>query len=94
MLDAVKLAMRPAIKTNVYDSEILDLIEAAKADLQSVGIKGDEESPLIRQAIKTYCRLHFGNPEDPERLLQSYHEQKAQLQTASCYTDWGNSDGA
>ena len=89
MLDAVKLAMRPAIKTNVYDSEILDLIEAAKADLQSVGIKGDEESPLIRQAIKTYCRLHFGNPEDPERLRQSYHEQKAQLQTASGYTDWG-----
>lgn len=94
MLNAVKLAMRPAIKTNAYDSEILDLIEAAKADLQQVGIIGDESKPLIRQAIKTYCRLHFGNPEDPEKLRASYNEQKAQLMGATGYTDWGDSDGA
>lgn len=94
MLDAVKLAMRPAIKTNVYDADIQDLIAAAKADLALVGISGDEESPLIRQAIKTYCRLHFGTPENPEKLQASYNEQKAQLICATGYTDWGDSDGA
>lgn len=94
MLDAVKLAMRPAIKTNVYDSDILDLIEAAKADLALVGISGDEKDPLIRQAIKTYCRLHFGNPENPDKLRSAYSEQKAQLITSSRHTDWGDSDEA
>ena len=94
MLQAVKLAMRPAIKTNAYDSEILDLIAAAKADLKLVGIQGEESDPLIRQAIKTYCRLHFGNPEDPERLKSAYDEQKAQLMGATGYHDWGDIDGA
>lgn len=88
MLDAVKLAMRPAIKTNVYDSDIWDLIEAAKADLALAGIRGDESDPLIRQAIKTYCRLHFGTPADAEKLETSYKEQKAQLMSATGYTDW------
>lgn len=94
MLDAVKLAMRPAIKTNAYDSDIQDLIEAAKADLAVVGISGDENDPLIRQAIKTYCRLHFGTPEDPEKLKAAYDEQKAQLMSATGYTNWGDLDGA
>ena len=93
MLAAVKLAMRPAIKTSAYDSEIWDLIDAAKADLALVGITVDEDDPLIRQAVKTYCRLHFGNPEDPERLRAAYNEQKAQLMHATGYTDWRDGDG-
>lgn len=94
MLDAVKLAMRPAIKTNAYDSEIMDLIAAARADLEGVGIFGDESDPLIRQAIKTYCRLHFGSPPDADRLHASYAEQKAQLMSKTGFTDWGDFDGA
>ena len=93
MLDAVKLAMRPAIKTNAYDDDIRELIEAAKADLEVVGIIVDESKPLVRQAIKTYCRLHFGNPENPERLQASYDAQKGQMMSATGYTDWGDSDG-
>ena len=93
MLDAVKLAMRPAIKTNAYDSDIQELIEAAKADLHAAGVVGDESNPLIRQAIKTYCRWQFGNPEDPERLEKAYKEQKAQLRSCSGSTKWGDIDG-
>lgn len=92
MLDAVKLAMRPAIKTNAYDSEIQDLIKAARADLRSVGVIVVDSDPLVRQAIKTYCRLHFGNPENPDMLHTSYAEQKAQLITASGRTNWGGCD--
>lgn len=94
MLESVKLAMRPAIKTNAYDSEIMDLIMAAKADLARVGIIGDESDPLIKQAIKTYCRLNFGNPENPEKLQAAYDEQRAQLMSSTGYTDWGDLDGA
>lgn len=94
MLDAVKLAMRPAIRTTAYDSDILDLIEAAKADLEVAGILVDAGKPLIRRAIITYCRLNFGMPENPDLLKASYDEQKAQLQTATGYTEWGDDDGS
>lgn len=94
MLDAVKLAMRPAIKTAAYDADILELIETAKADLEVAGILVDDKKPLIRRAIITYCRLNFGTPEHPDLLKASYDEQKAQLQTATGYTDWGDDDGA
>ena len=94
MLEAVKLAMRPAIKTDVYDNEIQDLIAAAKADLSRVGILGDDSDPLIRQAIKTYCRLHFGSPPDAEKLERSYNTQVGSLMGSGKYRNWGEDDGA
>lgn len=94
MLNAVKLAMRPAIKTNAYDGELRDLIDAAKADLKRVGIVGDESDPLIRQAIKTYCRLHFGSPADAEKLERSYNTQVGSLMGSGKYRNWGDLNGA
>ena len=89
MLDKVKLALR--ITTTAFDSEITDLIAAAKADLGIAGVLiGDEMAPLIIRAVTTYCRANFGQPEDYERMKAAYDEQKAQLRTATGYTDWGD----
>ena len=44
----------------------------------------------IRDGIITYCKMSFGLPEDYDRLKRSYDEQKAQLSTATGYTDWGD----
>lgn len=86
MLNSVKLAMK--LTTTAYDSEILELIEAGKADLKLAGIPVESvgtSDPLIRRAVTTYCRLNFGTPSDYDRLKRSYDEQKAQLQTAFSY---------
>lgn len=40
---------------------------------------------LLIRAIITYVRLHFGSPDDYDKLERSYNEQKAQLITASGY---------
>lgn len=40
---------------------------------------------LLIRAIITYVRLHFGTPDDYDKLERSYFEQKAQLITASGY---------
>lgn len=91
MLEAVKRAL--SLTTEIYDEELMELIEAAKLDLKIAGVKGCMESdPLVAQAIKTYCRAHFKSPDDYDRLLASYESQKGQLQIATGYTDWG--DGA
>lgn len=85
MLALVKMALR--ITTTAFDTEISGLIKAACADLGVVGVTAttEESDPLLVRAIITYCRLHFGSPDDFDRLKKSYDEQKAQLITATGY---------
>lgn len=87
MIEKVKKALR--ISTDAFDSELNDLIESAKLDL---GIAGVVLPPtidaLVTRAIITYCKMSFGIPEDYDRLKASYDEQKAQLATATGYTEW------
>lgn len=91
MLEKVKLALR--ITTNAYDSELTDLIEAAKIDLGIAGVivpitTDSNIDAIIQRAIVTYCKLNFGEPDQYDRLKQSYDEQKAQLSMATGYTEW------
>lgn len=87
LLAAVKMALR--LTTNNFDSEITGLISAAQLDLGVAGVALPETiDALVQTAIITYCRLHFGQPDDFDRLKKSYDEQKAQLATCTGYTDW------
>ena len=87
-IDNVKVALR--ITTTAYDSELTYLITAAELDLGVAGVVvPDPLDSLVDRAVITYCKLHFGIPEDADRLQRSYDEQKAQLVTATGYTEWG-----
>ncbi|MBR3279649.1 MAG: phage gp6-like head-tail connector protein [Lachnospiraceae bacterium] len=87
MLDKVKMALR--ISTDALDSELNGLISAAQQDLGIAGVIVPEElDAIVSQAIITYCKMSFGLPEDADRLKRSYDEQKAQLSTATGYTNW------
>ena len=89
MLEQVKTALR--ITTTAYDSELIYLIEAAKLDLGIAGVVVPEElDALVQKAVITFCKMSFGIPEDYDRLKRSYDEQKAQLITATGYTNWGD----
>ena len=87
MLGKVRLALR--ITSNAYDEDLQGLIEAGLADLGLAGVLSENVTdPLIQRAVITYCRYNFGSPADYDRLKRSYDEQKAQLQTATGYTNW------
>lgn len=89
MLEKVKLALR--ITTTAYDSELNDLIESAKLDMGIAGVVIPETiDALVTKAVITYCKMSFGLPEDYDRLKRSYDEQKAQLISATGYTNWGD----
>lgn len=90
LLLKVKTALR--ITTDAFDDELTDLIEAAKLDLQIAGVVIPAElDAIVNRAIITYCKMNFGIPDDYDRLKKSYDEQKAQLSTATGWTNWGES---
>ena len=95
MLNKVKLALRQ--HTTAFDEQIIGLIAAAQRELIIAGISAakamqEPADPLVEQFVITYCRAHFGAPEDYERLKASYDEQKAQMITATGYTQWNGEE--
>ena len=97
ILNKVKLALR--IVTDAFDSEIEDLIKACLLDLKIAGVNeytiDSVTDALVIRAVCNYCKYHFGDAngvEESDRLKASYDEQKAQLQMATGYTNWGNNE--
>ena len=89
MLDLVKKSLR--ITSNAFDDELNNLIDSAKVDLGIAGVVVPQTlDSIVKTAICTYCKLHFGSPDDFDRLQKSYDEQKAQLSMATGYTNWGD----
>jgi len=91
LLEKTKLALR--VTVNNYNSDLNDLIDAAKLDLGIAGVELPTTLDAIcERAVITYCKLHFSSLTDGEfaRLKASYDEQKAQLGTATGYTNWGD----
>ena len=77
------------ISTDAFDSELTGLIAAAKLDLGIAGVTVPATlDEIVELAIITYCKVHFGEPDDYDRLKASYDEQKAQLSMATGYTTW------
>lgn len=94
ILNKVKLALR--IVTDAFDDELIDLIDASIIDLQIGGVvtsDADCVDALVLRAIITYCKMHFGEPDEYDRLKASYDEQKAQMQMSTGYTIWGVGNG-
>ncbi len=91
MLGDIKTALRISINNTAFDSEITDLIAAARADLRLSGILeskvNDDTDPLIKRAITVYVKANFGwNNPDAERLQQSYDMLKSHLALSQEYT--------
>ncbi|MCI3922493.1 head-tail connector protein [Paenibacillus sp. TRM 82003] len=92
MLDDAKIRLR--ISNTAFDSEILDLIEEAKADLSLSGIASlkvnDDTDPLIRRAVFLYVKANFGwDNNDSDKLTASYGMLKNHLALSAEYTESG-----
>lgn len=87
MIAAAKLAAR--ITTDAFDSQVSDLLDAALLDMGVAGVViPDTMDALVKQAAVTYFLMHFGQPDEFDRMKKSYDEQKAQLATCTGYTVW------
>lgn len=87
LVSAAKLAAR--ITTTAFDSQVSMLLDAAMQDMGVAGVEVPETmDAIVQQAAITYFLMHFGEPDQYDRLKKSYDEQKAQLSTCTGYTDW------
>ena len=91
LIAAAKKAGR--ITTNEFDSEVERLLNASFLDMGVAGVVAENADPLIEQAAITYFLLHFGEPDNYDRLERSYNEQKAQLATHTGHTVWTVNNG-
>lgn len=80
------------IEAAVGDLGIVDVDAAGVSFIISATTTGETvtdnstiSDQLLIRAIITYVRLHFGTPDDYDKLERSYNEQKAQLISASGY---------
>lgn len=93
LIASAKMALR--ITTDAFDTEISDLLTAAFLDMGVAGVVVPATlDALVQRAAITYTRMHFGQPDDYDRLKASYDEQKAQLSMCTGYTDWRGADGS
>ena len=84
-----KKKMAARITTDYYDVEVERLLNAAMLDMGVAGVVIPEDvDDLVQQAAITYFLMHFGQPDNYDRLKRSYDEQKAQLSTKKGYTTW------
>lgn len=87
LITSAKLAAR--ITTTAFDDQVSDLLNAAMLDMGVAGVVvPDPVDTLVQQAAITYFLMHFGQPDEYDRLKKSYDEQKAQLSMCSDYTVW------
>ncbi|OBZ13340.1 DNA-packaging protein [Bacillus sp. FJAT-26390] len=91
ILEDVKAALRIMPANTFFDTEVADLIAAARDDLRLAGVLSskveDDEDTLIKRAVTVYCKANFGfdSPEAP-RFQASYDMLKMHLTLSQEYT--------
>lgn len=93
ILVAAKLAVR--VSSDTFDSEIQDLIAAARKAMEKAGVTSektlDDSDPLIRRAITVYCKSTFGRDNsESEKYMRSFREIVRQMQNSTEYTGRGS----
>jgi len=88
LIDDIKVVLR--ITGTAFNTEITDLILAAKADLGLSGVLDDtilDTDALIKRAVTTYVKANFGwdNP-DSEKLQKSYEMLRNHLTLSGDYS--------
>lgn len=70
-LNEMKRAVR--VKSDSADQEVADLIDSCENELKIAGVCiKDALDPLSKQAIKLYCKAHYGYDENTERFRLAY----------------------
>lgn len=93
LIDTLKDFLR--VKNSSAETEIKALAEACLQHLAIAGVYvTDIEDPLAVQAIKLYCKWHFGYDSDVDRFEQAYLNLRDSMALSGDYAaEDGDDDG-
>lgn len=84
-----------AIRVNMTEYSLLEitsLIQAGAADLNRQGVDIlDLADPLTKQALKLYCKAHYGYDQNADRFLMAYEALSAGMSLSGDYDKGGDS---
>lgn len=70
LIEELKRIVR--VRSADAEFELEGLVASCKKEMEVAGIYGDEADPLYRQAIRLYCKAHYGYDEDAERFREAF----------------------
>ena len=70
LIEELKRIVR--VRSADAELELQGLVEACKKEMELAGIYGDETDPLYRQAVRLYCKSHYGYDDDTERFQAAF----------------------
>lgn len=76
MLNYIKTFCNIPLSVSIYDDNLTLQREIAIRRLELAGIKPDEESPIVRDYIATYCRLQIVS--EPTSVFRDFEEKRLQ----------------
>lgn len=86
MLDALRVS-----QTEESEAEVSSLCQVALADLRRQGVDViDIDDPLIKQAVKLYCKAHYGYDNNTERFDAAYVSLSAAMSLCGDYDEDGD----
>lgn len=90
-LAKIRRAVRRNTSTDV-DTELTDIIEECRLDLQQLGVlktkAEDETDSLILGAVRSFARWKFGlSNEDADKNREDYMLQRDELRRRKAYTE-------
>lgn len=86
LVQDLKKAVR--VKSDAADGEIRGLVEACVTELRIAGVYArDLEEPLCRQAVKLYCKAHYGYDDKTERFLEAYRSLRDSMALSGDYRE-------
>lgn len=86
--DDLILKLKHAIRvmSDDADDELADLTEACLIDLKISDVYvSDQADPLFQQALKLYCKAHYGYDDDSEKFKAAYSALKDSMALSGDY---------
>lgn len=84
MVKDMKKALR--VTSEDAEGEIEDLIAACLSELEMSGVYAvDENDPRIKQAVKLYCKAHYGYDEHTEKFSAAYESLRNAMALSGDY---------
>lgn len=89
ILGDIKNAIR--VKSSSVDTEVEDLISACKKEMELSGVYiTDEADALAKQAIKLYCKAHYGYDDKIEQFQKAYEALRDSMALSGEYVREGS----